>query len=720
MGKTAKQATGGLVSVAPLMRPESIALVGASPDPRSIGGAVLGNFQRFGYGGKLHFVSRSKAEINGTPCFPTIADLPEGVDCVVLVVPEAAVLDSVKACIARQVRSAMVFAAGFSETGAEGAARQKEMETLARNAGLALAGPNCIGLTNYVGRVPLTFEPIDPQAALNLPGVAVLAQSGGMSGNIRSAIMSRNVSITHVISTGNEAVCRIEDFLAFLVDDPDTAIIALFVEQLRRPDLFLQLAQRAREKNKPLVLMHPGASARARDAALSHTGALAGDHAVMGTLLTRAGVLVVDTLDELVDVTAILAHRPQYPDKGPGVLTNSGAFRGIALDFCEERNLDLPNFAPQTVESLRGVLPAYAAFDNPVDVTTAGMTNPDIFGQCARRILDDPHTGSLLVTIMGGGPRQQVEKVQSLAPVLAAENNKSVALTILGDELPLAEDAVALIRKNRIPFFRSPDRAMRALSAITSFGRISRFAPPTKPKDDLAGLAANLHGAIPEHRAKALLRQIGISVPLGELASTADEAGAIAARLGYPVALKAQAAELSHKSDAGGVALNIAEPQALQTAWAQMQESLKRANFHFRLDGVLVEKMGARGLETIVGAKRDLDWGPVLMVGLGGVLAEALKDVRLLPADAGADWIAAELDRLRAATLLKGFRGEKPVDRKALISVLQKLGDLMRANPNITEIEINPLVVYPEGRGALALDALMVVSNPDTEGPSSC
>ena len=329
-----------LVCVDALLRPRSLAVVGSFVDPHSIGGAFLGNLDRFGYSGELHLVSRHRSQINGRPCVPTIDDLPTDIDSVALVIPEPAVLEAVAGCIRRRAKSALVFAAGFAETGAEGRAKQERLAAMAREGGLAVNGPNSIGIINYVDGIPLTFEPIEPQPSGAGRGVAVVAQSGGMSGNIRSAVAAKGIPVSYVISLGNEAVCGIEDFLAYLVDDGETSVIAAFVEQVRRPRLFRHLIRRAQARGKPVVLMHPGRSARARDAAQSHTGALVGDYGVMRTLLDGEGVLIVDTLDELVDVTTLLCRNPEPPALGPAILTNSGACPRHRLGFLRRSGPD--------------------------------------------------------------------------------------------------------------------------------------------------------------------------------------------------------------------------------------------------------------------------------------------------------------------------------------------------------------------------------------------
>ena len=692
-------------SVARLLTPRSIALVGASPEPGSLGNAVLNNLTCFGFAGTLHLVSRSHKEIGDRACVGRIDDLPEGVDVVVLLIPAAATPDAIAACVRRKAGAAVVFASGFGEAGAEGKEMQLRLAETARAGKLALLGPNCLGAVNYAAGIPLTFEMLSEPPKLSGPGIGVIAQSGAMAGTIRYALTGKGLPVSCVVSTGNEADLGAEDFLAHLVDDNSTGAVALFLEQIRRPRLFVRLVARAREKGKPVILLHPGRSAAAREAAQSHTGALAGNYEVMRTWLQREAVVVVDTLDELFDSTALLHRYPRPSARGAAVLTNSGAFRGLTLDFAEDFDLPLPEIAEATKRALASVLPPLAVPDNPLDVTTGGMTNPDLFGAAAKALLDDPAVGSLIVSVIGGGPRQQMDKARSLIPVLQAAA-KPVSLVYMGDESPLDPECVAFIRQSGVPFLRSPDRALRAMARAVAFGqalasrRVSA-APARAP-------ARPAPGIVTEYRAKEFLAACGVPVPPSAFARTLAEARSAAARLDYPVVLKAQAAALPHKSDAGGVVAGIDDETALTAAWQKIESAVRNARPDVTLDGMLVEAMAAPGLELILGARRDDEWEPVLVVGLGGVWAEALADVRLLPADASETEIVAALKGLKGASLLSGFRNLPPVDLAPIARVAATLGGLIRAAPDIAEIEINPLRANADG--VVALDALMVVT----------
>jgi acetate---CoA ligase (ADP-forming) len=704
--KTRRKNGGARNGFERLLRPRSLAVVGASPEPLSLGGNVLANIKRFGFAGDLHLVSRTRTEINGRACVATIDDLPFGVDAVALMIPVPAVKDAIAACVRRGVGGAVVYASGFGELGEGGRRAQDEIAVLAKEAGLALLGPNCLGLINFVDQVPLTFEPVQP-AVPSGPGICAIAQSGAMAGNIRMALLGGNVPVAYTVSTGNEAVLGAEDVIAGLLDDPAVQLFSVFVEQIRHPQRFLALAAEARRRGKPIVLMHPGRSARSREAAKSHTGALAGDHAVMRAFVAAEGVVLVESLDELFDVSRLLTRYPHPPAVGVGIMSNSGAVRGFALDFCEQIELPLPELAAATCTELKQVLPDFAAIDNPLDITAQGMQKPSIFGDSAQAMMKDPNVGALLVAAMGGSPAQQMAKWKSLRPVLEAAE-KPVALAYMGDNWPMSDEFLTDVKDSGVPYFRSPERVMRAFAHLVRFGRA--LAEPRKPTDlSVAVSHAVAPGPMVEYRGKAVFAEAGIPVPRGALAATRDDAVRIARDLGFPVVLKAQAASLMHKSDVGGVAVGIVDEEAVRAAWDTMTARVKAARPDLALDGILVEAMALRGgIELIAGARRDPAWGEVLMVGLGGIWAEALGDVRLMPADADARQIAAELERLKGARLLHGYRGSAPCDLPALIDALLRIGALIRAVPALTEIDVNPLVVYPAGQGVLALDALLV------------
>lgn len=691
-----------------VLKPRSIAIVGASADPRAFGNFVLENLERFGYTGDIHLVSRSSQEINGRACVNRVEALPQGIDLAVLCIPESGVLDTVRALGVLKAGAAVIFASGYAEAGDEGRAKQEELARVAAKGGVALIGPNCMGFTNFEAGVPVTFEAVAPYPCGGRRGVGVVAQSGAMAANLRDAFMGRGQPMTAAVSTGNEASLGIEDYLAWFIADAQTSAIVVYAEQIRRPQTFLQLAREARAAGKPIVMLMPGKSARAREAAQSHTGALAGDHASASVLLAREGVVMVDSLDELFDTTTILARFPVPPAAGTAVMTASGAVKNITLDFAEDIGLTLPRLTDPTLQKLTELLPDYAVADNPLDYTTIGVRNPGLIGELIDTVLADPNIGSLVLSIMGGPSIAQRDKADHLVPALARATKPAV-LAVMGDNNKLEAFFTEAIAASGVPFFRSPDRALRACARVAAYGE--SLARAERVRTD-APKAIPLPGAVPpngifaEYQGKGWLASAGLPVPKGGLAKSLDEAIRIADEIGYPVVLKAQSSELPHKSDVGGVVVGLADAAALRAGWDALHTNVRTHRPDLVLDGTLVEAMGPRGLELVVGAKRDADWGPVVLVGLGGIYIEVLKDVRLVPADMAEADIVVELGRLKAAAMLEGVRGAVGVDVKAVAKAVAAIADQMRANPDITEIDVNPLVAYPDR--VLALDALVV------------
>ncbi|WP_417625705.1 acetate--CoA ligase family protein [Pararhodobacter aggregans] len=704
MGETAKPEGSARGAVERLLNPRSVAILGATPERDSVGGGVLSNLELFGFSGDIHLVSRSRDEINGRPCVKSVADLPMGVDVAVLIVPFKAIRDSVVACIAQGVGAIVIFTSGFAEASDDGRRAQEELAQLCADAGVALLGPNCMGYTNFVAGVPMTFEPVARHDVGEGSRVAIIAQSGATAANIRFALQARSVAISHVVATGNEALLSAEDFIEHALDDAKIAVIAVYVEQLRDPARFLTLAARARGLGKPIVMLHPGSSERGRKAAESHTGALAGDHALMLAAARAEAVVCVPTLDEMFDTCAILARFPAPAPGGAGIVTNSGAIRGLAFDFGESIGLPIAPLSPEVTAELTEQVPPYVHVDNPFDIGTTGFANPAIYGTSATAMLKDPGVGIILSVHAGGSPAMQEKKIDYLLPVYETAG-KPIVFCLIGDDYPLAPAFMEKVRACGIPFFRSPERAMRAMKLVADYAA-ARVA--AEDRDTRAAPALDLPkgGAVVEYLGKQVLADLGLSVPKGGMARTADEAVAIANRIGYPLVLKAQAAKLSHKSDAGGVIVGLKDEAALRAGWGRLHTNIAAHAPGLTLDGVLVEEMVQPGLELVIGAKRDPNWGPMVLVGLGGVWIEVLRDSRLMPADVSLARARAEILSLKSARLLGPFRGQPARDVDAVAEVAVRLGALMRANPQILEVDINPLVVH--AAGAVALDALFV------------
>lgn len=692
--------------LARLLKPKSIAIVGASDKPGSLGASVLSNLERQGFDGAIHLVNPRRDEIGGRPCIATVEHLPMGVDAAVLAIPRAGVLDAVRGLAARACGAAVIFSAGFAEDGPQGLADQQEIAAIAHKAGMVVEGPNCLGLVNFIDNISLTFIEMPQARAEGDRRVGIVSQSGAMAAVLATTMIHRDIPLSCYISTGNEAASGIEDYLDYLADQPETAVIAMIAEHIRNPSRFLAAARRARLAGKQVVLLHPGSSAAGAASAATHTGAMAGDHALMAVHVRRAGIVLVESLEELGDVTEILVRCPALPDPGIGVVVESGALKAMLLDLAETTGLALPALDATTSPLLREALPPFVPVTNPLDVTAQGLVDPGLYGRTLAALAQEPRVGAILLALIQ--TETHTSRVKFSA-VLDALDQKHVGkpLIVCGvDEGGgvLAED-VAALRAQGVTYLPTPERGLRALARAVAISK------PNSDHDTVQAAPLTELGlpgtTIPEYRAKALLAPLGITFPAGRMVTSAEAAADAADILGYPVVLKAQSPDLPHKSDAGGVVIGLADRAAVIAGWQRLTTSVAAARLDLVLDGVLVEGMAPKGVELIVGARCDPLWGPTLLVGFGGVTAELLHDVRLLPPDLSIAEITAEILKLRMAPLLNGFRGSPVMDVPAVARLIHDLGRTLMATPDIREVDLNPVIVYPQGEGVIVLDALI-------------
>jgi acetate---CoA ligase (ADP-forming) len=691
--------------IARLLRPASVAVVGASDKPGALGASVLGNLLRNGFAGTIYPVNPNRERIGDLPCLPSVDALPEGVDVAVLAIPQAFVLDAVRGLAARKAGAAIIFSAGFAEGGPEGLAQQAEIARIARESGMVIEGPNCLGLVNHVDNAALTF--VETQVTRPAgPALAVVSQSGAMAAVLCTTMLARQVPVAYSVSTGNEAASGVEHYVDWLIEDEHTQVVAMIVEQFRAPAAFLAAARAIHRAGKRVVLLHPGKSSAARESAATHTGAMAGDYALMRAKVERAGVIFAETLEELGDIAEILLRSPALPRREVAVLGESGAFKALTLDLAEELGLPLASLHDEDSPALRAALPVFVPVSNPLDITAQGLSQPAIYTNTLHALLADDRVGAIVAGIIQGDPVTARIKVPAILPALAGAA-KPVIFAGLDEGAEIPAHYIADLRAAGATYFPSTERALRALTRI-GLAATRDLADHTPAPLAIPALADEA-GVIPEYRAKALLAPLGLAFPRGGFAASEDEAVAAAQAAGYPVAMKAQAAALSHKSDAGGVILNLADEAAVRAAWDRIHANVAAYDAGIALDGVLIETMGARGLEMIVGAKNDPDWGPVVLAGFGGVTAEILKDVALITPDLGEEQIVAALMGLKNAPLLAGWRGAPALDVAALAGLIRQVAAVLVANPRLLELDLNPVILRPRGEGLLALDALMLI-----------
>jgi acyl-CoA synthetase (NDP forming) len=694
-----------------LLKPKSIAVIGVSERPGSAGRNAIATLDSMGYKGEIHLVSRGLTELDGRKAVASVADLPDGIDLAVLTLPGAGIIEAVESLAPKKLGGIMCFASGFAEMGASGRAAQQRLADIAYRHDIAFAGPNCLGYTNLIDGLQITFSSARPSPALATDRkVDVICQSGGMAAVLRIAAAAEGIGICYSITTGNEAVLGIEDYMPFAIENDESRAIVMLAESIRRPEEFLRHAESARAKKKPIILLHLSRSQQSREAAKTHTGALAGDYDIMASFARSRDVVLVESLDELMDVMVALAHYPNPPKGDLGMVTDSGACKGFSLDYADFVQMPVANLTKETRARLRATVPDFVEATNPVDVTAQAMFDPSLYTKSINALMLDDRVGGVVASIIAGSPEVGLARSGFIAEG-KVDNGKPLLCAFMGGDQAIDPQVKPNLARKGIPFFRSPERAIRALARARQFGDALRKG--ARRKVTIHVPAAKMPpggGVLTEVEGKAALKAAGIPIPKGAVAKTLSEARAIASRIKYPVVLKAQAAALTHKSDAGGVAVNIKNAAELAAAWPKMQRDVKKARPDLKLDGILVEKMAKKGIEMVIGARRDASWGPTLMIGLGGIFTEVIEDVRFLPADSHPSVIADELTKLRGARLLGAFRGERPRDVEAVADAAARVGALMIATPTLDDIDVNPVIVYASGEGVIAVDALLVGS----------
>lgn len=708
-------------------------MIGASGSPHTLSARPLRMLQQHGYPGRLYPVNPRYAELGGLACYPDVSSLPEPPDLALVLVSAAAAAGVVDECGRAGVGGVVVISSGFAEQQEGGAQLRTQLRAvLDRHPALRLAGPNSEGFLNVYGAVPATFSPAaDPErgAAHLLPGpVAVASQSGGLGFALLNDGQARGLGFSHVISAGNEDDLSLLDYADYLVTDERTGVILLFVEGLRHAGRLAVTAARARAAGKPLIAAKAGRSVAGQRATFSHSAHLAGRDEIYQAVLRRCGIATALDQEELVDFAMAFARAPLPGGGRVGVLTYSGGAGVWTADALEAEGFEVPELSPALAGRIRELIPAYGSAANPVDVTaqvvqTAGGLAP---------VLD-------LLACSNEVDAVVVTTTLSSAALLAAEEQalshavrKAAKPVLLYSYTRPAAESVEILTRMGLAWFTSGRRVARALRALADYG--SFRAPDDAPRQQSAGqlptgqepagqppvqrdpragwrpdavaeALAVPAGPLAEWRAKALLRAAGLPVPDGELVVSPAAARDAAARLGSAVAVKAQAAALPHKSEAGGVALGLTGPGEVTDAIARMTASVRAAIPGGVVDGWLVERMCPAGTEMILGIVRDAALGPAVVAGFGGIYAEILGDVTCLPAPVTEAEARAGLAGLRGWALLAGARGRPPADIDALVRLVLALGDLAAACPRISELDLNPVIVGPAGQGAWIADA---------------
>ena len=701
----------------PFFDPAGIVVIGASSAPAKLGFGVARNLVQSGYTGAIHFVNPRGGRLLERPVYPTIAAVPDPVDLAVVIVPAAAVAATLDEVGRRGIRAAIIASGGFRETGPDGARLEDDCLRVARDHDMRLVGPNCVGLLDTHRPLDTTFLP--PPGPT--PGdVAFISHSGAICAAVIDWARGQGFGLSHLVSLGNQIDVRETDMLSSVAADPHTRVITLYLEGISDGRRFVRAAREV-TREKPIIALKVGRYASSQRAVASHTGALAGQESAFNAAFRRAGVIRANTSEELFDWARALAWCPLPAGRDVAVLTNAGGPGVTATDALESHGLRLAELRPETEAALRAILPADASTRNPVDMLAAATAGQYV--EALRLLLDDPGVHSIMVVLPPPPMESAGGVARALIPIIYAAT-KPVVVALMGERM--IQEAVEYFRAARVPEYRFPERAASALAVLVQRAESNRRLQADETGAAEAGLA--LQGIDPDAVYRLLARQrpgeaaagngflsfevvndllaaYGICVPRVALARTADEAVDLAWQIGFPVALKVAATAVVHKSEAGGVALNLQDPDAVRQAFERILTTVRAAAPGADIAGVYVQQMILIGQEVIVGAVQDAQFGPLVMFGSGGVEVEVLRDVEFALAPVPPGEAEGLLARTWAGRRLDGFRNMPPADRAAILDVIRRLGQLAADFPQLAEIELNPVRVLPGTGGAVAVDA---------------
>ncbi len=694
-----------------LFYPSSIAVVGGSGDLKKPGGIVLENLKTGGYGGAVYPVNPGCRELNGLKCYPDLTSIPGQVDMAVIAVKSHLVLPILKECSARKIRAAIIFSSGYGEVNETGLQAQRLIGEMAADLNMRICGPNTMGMVNYLNKMHAAFVygfklPAMPDHTEN--GIALICQSGGVGCSILQAFHQRGLDVATYVCTGNEAATDFSDYINYFTGRPEIKMVASYMEGIRDGRKFALAAEAALAAGKPVVILKSGTNEASARAARSHTGALAGSASVYRSLFQQKGIIEAQSIGEMAAILSLLATGRRPAGKGVAIVASSGGQAVIAADKFSGAGLELVQLNRDIQKKIARELPPFAGVSNPVDLTGLDIVFHGLFQRCASAAAEDPGVDTVVLS------HWLNEEIDSLGQLKAITKLTDKPLALLGTVPGLIPDqATAVLVKYGIAFMGEPNDAATALAKVVKYTEKAKSNPGHKSRrsDPAQVVPARYRSLKPgavlaEREVKEILAYWKIPVVPELAAATADEAVAAAQKLGYPVAVKVDSPDILHKTEVDGIRLNLSGPEEVRRAFSSVTGQVASKQQGALIRGVLVQKMVAGGQELLVGISRDPVFGPVLTFGMGGIWVETLKDISMRVLPVCENDVREMVREIKAYAILAGARGKSPLDLPAVEDILIKVAHLAESWPELAELDINPLIVLPEGRGAFVVDAM--------------
>lgn len=696
-----------------LLYPKSIAVIGASRTPGKVGHDILANLIENQFAGTIVPINPTVDELLELPCYKNLSEYNGTIDLSIIAVPKTIVFDAVKMSVNAGAKAIIIITSGFKETGAEGAELEIQIAELCKNRGIRLLGPNCLGLINSDHNMNASFAGIMPEKG----SISVVSQSGALITSILDSAAGRHLGLAKVVSIGNKADLSEVDLLQALARDEQTKVIVGYLEDISSGDIFVKAADEA-SSNKPVIILKSGTTEAGLKAASSHTGVLAGKETAYAAAFKRSGVIRADTFESLFDYATAFAMQPLPKGKCVLIITNAGGPGTMAADAVEKAGLRVAELDRNTASALRSKLPSVASTGNPIDVL--GDAGPDRYTAALTAAQDDDDVDAILIILTPQAMTKPAEIARAIASNL--KGDKPVVASFMGGKsvMPGRDELVA----SGLPDYDSPERAVAALKAMYDYAAwkrrptriVTRFSVNRRRVERIITRRLRTGNIqLGEVKAKSILQAYGFQIPEGYLATNTAEAVEIAERIGFPVAMKIVSPDIIHKSDLGGVRLNVHNSDSVRDAYDLMLLRIGQRAPQAWIEGIYVEKMLDKGLEVIIGMTRDPQFGPMLMFGLGGIFVEVMKDVTFYLAPITSDEAIQMLKSTRSYEILQGKRGQKGVDLSAIATGLQRISQLGRDFPQIVELDINPFIVGEMGTEPIVADARITLQSPEIE-----
>ncbi|UCD45578.1 MAG: acetate--CoA ligase family protein [Candidatus Bathyarchaeota archaeon] len=694
-----------------VFRPRSVAIIGASRTSGKVGNILTRNMIESGYEGEIYPVNPKAKEILGLRSYPSVTDVPAEVDLAVIAIPAEYVLDVAEQCGRKGVKALVVITAGFKETGHEGAVLERRLVEVGEKYGMRVQGPNCLGLINTESSLNLSFAPAMPKRGR----IGFISQSGAMGTAVLDWVIQEDIGFHSFISLGNKADLDEVDFIEAMRDDDDVGVILLYLESIEKGRSFIEAAAKA-VKRKPVIILKGGTSSAGARAAGSHTGALVGSFIAYRTAFEKAGVIMVESVEELFNHAIAFTEQPLPRGEGMVIVTNAGGPGILATDFSEKLGIRLTSLKAEVRNRLMEKLPAAASVGNPIDVL--GDARADRYRFAIEGVLRDDQVNVALVILTPQAMTESLDTAQGIVEIQKERRGKPIVAVFMGGGR--VQEATEYLRSNGVPCFDFPEKAIKTVAAMYEYARFmkkpeyypARFkdVSPEKVREILSAVKGDKRVVLLANEAAEVMEAYGIRSTTNRLAASADEAVRYADEMDYPVVLKIASPDILHKSDIGGLALDLRTAEQVRSSFQNIITSVNRLMPEAHIYGVTVSRMLPRGKEMIIGMSQDVQFGPLVMFGLGGIYVNFLKDVSFRLAPLSEQEAQSMMEETRAYKLLKGIRGEPPSDVDALKNMILRVGQLVWDFPEIVEMDVNPVIVYGEGEGCMALDVKITLS----------